>query len=345
MDQRSSTTATLRHSSFRQLCHSASATDRAALGLGSGPTLAVVPGHRLGRQATLAKGFRIMQPPAALPLFDMSVAVLDSLNLMRASVEEEVVLQSTLGVPAHHALACRLEAYGTPFSAPRLQDIKAGHLTEDDKQFAACLAAPPESDAIGAVTPEFSLQRMASLSALQRTPPLATREATQPATAPATPAAAARRGAGGELLRSPSVQPETNKKRAKGLHGGARQDSVGADNPFGFETPREDDTMADADAATPGASTPEGRAALAAAAAAAAATAAAAAAARPWQLFAGADDAVAALVGVGYLLMRAARFDRRTPRAVEHLSSELRRLSGGGAGRPGALGRAGSLAV
>jgi len=45
----------------------------------------------------------------------MSVAVIDSLNLMRASMEEEVVLQSTLAVPAHQALACRIEAYGTPF--------------------------------------------------------------------------------------------------------------------------------------------------------------------------------------------------------------------------------------
>jgi hypothetical protein len=45
----------------------------------------------------------------------MSVAVLDSLNMMRASMEEEVVLQSTLAVPAHQALACRIEAYGTPF--------------------------------------------------------------------------------------------------------------------------------------------------------------------------------------------------------------------------------------
>ena len=87
----------------------------AILPLPSRPTLGVVPGHRLGRQATLAKGFRLMQPPAALPLFDMSVAVIDSLNMMRASIEEEVVIQSTLGVPAHHALACRIEAYGTPF--------------------------------------------------------------------------------------------------------------------------------------------------------------------------------------------------------------------------------------
>lgn len=81
------------------------------------PTLGIVPGQRLRRQATIAKGYRsLAPPPAALPLFDMSVAVLDSLNLMRASMEEEVVLQSALGVPAHHALACRIEAYGTPFS-------------------------------------------------------------------------------------------------------------------------------------------------------------------------------------------------------------------------------------
>jgi hypothetical protein len=62
------------------------------------------------------------------------------------------------------------QAYGTPFGAPKLQAFLSGNLTEDDKQFAACLAAPPEPDAISALTPTFSLQRMASIGALQRSP-------------------------------------------------------------------------------------------------------------------------------------------------------------------------------
>lgn len=50
------------------------------------------------------------------PGAQMSVAVLDSLNLMKASLEEEVTLQAALAVPAHHALQCRIEAYGTPWA-------------------------------------------------------------------------------------------------------------------------------------------------------------------------------------------------------------------------------------
>lgn len=43
----------------------------AGLGASAAPTLGVVPGHRLRRQATIAKGYRHMRPPAALPLFDV----------------------------------------------------------------------------------------------------------------------------------------------------------------------------------------------------------------------------------------------------------------------------------
>lgn len=48
-------------------------------------------------------------------------------------------------VPAHHALACRLNAYGTPFAAPDLQ-AAAHELRDEDMEFAACLATPPDLD-------------------------------------------------------------------------------------------------------------------------------------------------------------------------------------------------------
>lgn len=54
--------------------------------------------------------------PPSPPTPQMSVAVIESLSLMRASVEEEMVVQSTLGVPAHHALTCRIQVYGSPFT-------------------------------------------------------------------------------------------------------------------------------------------------------------------------------------------------------------------------------------
>lgn len=188
--------------------------------------------------------------------------------------------------------------------------MRGGSLTEDDKQFAACLAAPPDSDAIGVGTPEFSLQRMASLSALQRTPASARGDEG----APATPASAVRaRGGGGELLRSPSLQQtEKKKQRAAGMHGGMRQDSIGVDSPAALEEEGDDAYT------TPDVTTPRGRAAVAARAAEAA---------RPQGLFAGTGDAVAALVGVGYLILSAARFDRRAPGAVERLSTGLRRMT------------------
>lgn len=48
-------------------------------------------------------------------------------------------------MPAHHALACRLNAYGTPFAAPDLQ-AAAHELRDEDLEFAACLATPPDLD-------------------------------------------------------------------------------------------------------------------------------------------------------------------------------------------------------
>jgi hypothetical protein len=58
------------------------------------------------------------------------------------------VFQATLNVPAHHALACRIEAYDTPFAqAPALSDAPEV-LTEQDRQFAACLASPPDADEV-----------------------------------------------------------------------------------------------------------------------------------------------------------------------------------------------------
>jgi len=70
----------------------------------------------------------------------------------------QIVFQATFQVPAHHAIACRIEAYGTPFNAPHLQAEDASHWSEDDKQFAACLAAPPELEE----HPSFTLTRTAT---------------------------------------------------------------------------------------------------------------------------------------------------------------------------------------
>jgi hypothetical protein len=63
------------------------------------------------------------------------VAALQSLDELRSAVAEDMVLASTLHVPGHHLLACRAEAFGTPFSAPPLQTLEsADSLGEDAKQ-------------------------------------------------------------------------------------------------------------------------------------------------------------------------------------------------------------------
>ena len=372
MEARQSSVTTLRPAKgLAAFNHTAASATSQPLGLGAPlgqPTLGIVPGSRLRRQATLAKGYGHMKhsagphsmrapPPAALPLFDLSVAVIDSLNLMRASVEEEVVLQSALGVPAHHALACRIEAYGTPFAAPALRaargagGVGAGaaatalvELSEDDKQFAACLATPPDFDAAGSLEPAMSLQRMASLSVLQRADiAAAVREARGggggAAAAPelaaaAKPSSAAARadggnGNGGTLLRMPSVQVDKKDKRVQALtKGGGAGDNGEAD--------AAEQAGGAGGAAWPSVSTPEGRAALAALAREASARG-------QWQLFHGCGDAVAALVGCGCMLLRAARFSRSAPTAVEALAGTLRRMaslpsSGNGLGGHGVGG-------
>lgn len=69
----------------------------------------------------------------------------------------QIVFQATMQVPVHQALACRLEAYNSPFANASLQ--AGAELTEDDKQFAACLAGPPDLEEVQS----FSIQRLASL--------------------------------------------------------------------------------------------------------------------------------------------------------------------------------------
>jgi hypothetical protein len=202
-------------------------------------------------------------------------------------------------------------------SAPSLH----GELTEDDKQYAACIAAPPEFDAApGHLDSAVSLQRMASISALQT--------ARLPGIKEAGPATEAARGAGsvraGELLRMPSIQSEKKDKKAEGW----RKDATA--NPG-------DDAGAAAGAGggaatRPSVTTPEGRAALAALAREAAARESAI-----W----GCRDPVAALVGAGYLLLRATGFSRRAPAAVEG----LRRMASVRGDEGAALARAASLAA
>uniref|UniRef100_A0A383WHL5 Uncharacterized protein n=1 Tax=Tetradesmus obliquus TaxID=3088 RepID=A0A383WHL5_TETOB len=99
--------------------------------------------HKPGPGGSSSSSSTVM---AALPLpfMELSVSVMDTLDLLRSSVEEEIVFQATLQVPAHHAIACRIDAYDTPFAnAPALY-ADPQQLTENDKQFAACLASPPD---------------------------------------------------------------------------------------------------------------------------------------------------------------------------------------------------------
>jgi hypothetical protein len=79
----------------------------------------------------------------------MSVAVIDSLNLMKASFEEEAVLTSALAVPAHQALQCRIETYGNPFKcAPSKLFCSKGsllllyHIYAANTRFSAICASP-----------------------------------------------------------------------------------------------------------------------------------------------------------------------------------------------------------
>jgi hypothetical protein len=88
-------------------------------------------------------------------------------------LQTQVVFQATLQIPAHHAVACRIEAYNTPFAAAhplRAPDLQtAASLTEEDQQFAACLASPPDMEEAH----EIRLQRPGAEAAsfLQRSAP------------------------------------------------------------------------------------------------------------------------------------------------------------------------------
>lgn len=73
-------------------------------------------------------------------------------------------------VPAHHAIMCRIEAYDTPFAAaPTLADApQLEHMSEQDRQFAACLASPVELEEAHS----FSFaNRTQNVSFLQRSAP------------------------------------------------------------------------------------------------------------------------------------------------------------------------------
>jgi len=206
-------------------------------------------------------------------------------------------------------------------SAPGLQAVIEGQLaSEADKQFAACLAAPPDFDAAGATDPTVSLQRMASISVLQRnSPALAAARAEQPGggAAPAVTnikTATTTTNKPGELLRMPSIQQEKRNKKAEGWRKGAGDGGLTGLASEGSGAP------GGAGDRWPSVSTAEGRAAIAE-------LTRQAQEAGQWQLFYGCTNAVAALVGTGYLLLRAAGFNRRAPQAIEGLSSGLRRWS------------------
>lgn len=80
------------------------------------------------------------------------------------------MFQATLNVPAHHALACRIEAYDTPFASAPALSAAPEQLSEQDRQFAACLASPPDLDEAHQV----NLQRAAdntNVSFVQRSAP------------------------------------------------------------------------------------------------------------------------------------------------------------------------------
>jgi hypothetical protein len=229
-----------------------------------------------------------------------------------------------------------------PRRSPGLQAVVArSQLTETDKQFAACLAAPPDFDAAGNLDPAMSLQRMASVGALQHSEfsPARTAAAAAQAQQQQLPGGGGGSSAvkPGELLRMPSVQQTKKDKKPDGWrsHDGVSPDPAGLTSE-GSGVPQQLPAAAAETRGWPSVSTPEGRAELAA-------LAREADRARQWQLFHGCRDAVAALVGTGYLLLQAAGFSRRAPAAVDGFSSGLRRLASLGAGGAAALGRVGSL--
>ena len=162
---------------------------------------------------------------------------------------------------------------------------------------------------------------MASLSAVQRTP----QAAATPGGAAAAPLAR-RHGTAGELLRSPSIQQQDSQKKAKRAQsigggvgagaGGMRRDSLGAS--IGEEALAAA-AEADGGGGAAAAATPAAAAAAEPAPAGPAAAAQARGAPPGACLLGQCGDAVAALVGAGYLLLSAVGWDRRTPRALSRL--------------------------
>lgn len=178
---------------------------------------------------------------------------------------------------------------------------------------APSLAAPPDFDTAA------SLQRMVSVSALQRSQLASAARGEAGGEAPG--ARSARAQGGGELLRVPSMQPADSEKtkRAPASDGPSPEGSGGGDERAG---------AGGGGPAGPSVSTREGRAALAALAREAHSRGADA-------LWRGCGDPVAALVGAGYLLLRAGGFRARAAAAVGGLAGGLRRMAslapGGGA--------------
>lgn len=81
------------------------------------------------------------------------------------------MLEATLQVPAYHAVACRVEAYSTPFASPNLQATDPSQLSEDDMQYAACLAAPPDLE----VVHSMAFKSMGSILGMRHAPSLIAR--------------------------------------------------------------------------------------------------------------------------------------------------------------------------
>ncbi|KAF8063725.1 hypothetical protein HT031_003580 [Scenedesmus sp. PABB004] len=178
------------------------------LGLASGLPGALTPGCGTGlggppirRQWTMAKRAPRETACQALPfLLDISLALFENMDMVKSSVDSEVVFQATLQVPAHHALSCRMQAYGTPFAAPDLQ-AAADALSDADLEFAACIAAPPDLDEqlsmnLGRVMSMLE-QNRAELNQIARGGGGAQQAGTAPAQQAAAPAAAQLRAAPG----------------------------------------------------------------------------------------------------------------------------------------------------
>ena len=279
--------------------------------------------------------------PAALPLFDVSVAVLASLDDLNAGALRtfggDAVMESALHVPTAHVLACQVDAYGSPFAAPELQSLQQGPLTGQDLEFASCLAAPPDRDeAAGGLTVRERLMRMLSLARVQNAPSLAARASAAAGLRGADSGGLVERTASERKVRSGGGPSRTRSDDADGdaLGAAAEACSSGSLSASHLHAHMQQQQQHEASGAAAAAAVTNEEAyapdadgdavaplpRLAPAAAAAVAAAAAAAAASPEgptpaqggaaaALLAGCHDVVGALVGVGALLVRG--FDAR----------------------------------